>query len=46
MDLGLENFWAKEGCLSGYLFLQCVFMLTLVIVYTNNLLLPPLSYET
>ena len=33
MDLGLENFWSKEGCLSGYLFLQYVFMLTYVIVY-------------
>jgi len=35
---GLGEFLGKRGVFDGYLFLQCVFMLTLVIVYTNNVL--------
>ena len=33
MDLGLENFGAKESWFNGQTFLQCVFVLTLVIVH-------------
>jgi len=42
MDFGMENFWANEEYLRGYSFYNAFFALTLVIIYINNLLLPPL----